>query len=116
VATWPASIPQTFDQNGFSYEPEENLVRTRMETGPEKTRVRFTAARTFLSGTMTMSRAEYITLMSFHDSTTVFGTQSFTFTDPVTETTGTFKFRKPPSIAGAVSDELTVGIALEKLP
>lgn len=116
MATWPSTIPQTFDQNSFSYEPEDNLVRTSMETGPEKTRVRFTAVRTFVSGTMTMSRAEYITLMNFHDSTTVFGTDPFTFEDPVTETNGDFKFRQPPTIAGVNADELTVSIALEKQP
>ena len=116
MATWPASIPQTFDQNQFSYEPEDNLVRTQMETGPDKTRVRFTSVRTFVSGVMTMTRAQYITLMSFHDSTTVFGTETFTFEDPITETNGEFKFRQPPTISSTNADELTVSISLEKQP
>jgi len=116
MASWPAGIPQKFDQDQFSYKPEDNLIRSDMEMGPEKTRPRFTASRTFISGSMEMTVAEWTTLLSFYESTLVYGSLEFDWSDPVDGTNASFRFREPPGIVSTRGDLFTVSINVEQMP
>lgn len=82
MATWPASLPQSFQIDSLREEPGENTIESVVEMGPKKTRQRFSAVEKPISGTMQMTLAQYATFKEFFDTTIQAGSQKFDMPDP----------------------------------
>ncbi len=94
MATWPTSVPffnvlEAISGSG----PLGAVLRTQMDTGPAKTRPRFTAAPRSYSGvTPPLSAAQLADFETFYNATLKTGALSFTATDPRDCTSKTFRF------------------------
>lgn len=82
-ATWPTSLPQAFQQNGYSQGEGEGRLRTQPDQGPGKVRRRFTAVPKPLTGVMEVTNAQLATLDSFVLNDIQGGSLPFTFPDPL---------------------------------
>lgn len=65
MATWPVTLPQAFDNDGYSYEPAENRIISSMDAGAGKQRQKYTAVPFFHSGKMLMTMAQLSTFRAF---------------------------------------------------
>ena len=84
VPTWPGTLPQRV-QRGFTESVGKNVLRTPMDAGPAKTRIRFERPST-MSVEFLMTTAEATTFESFVNTTLSGGVLRFTFTHPRKET------------------------------
>ncbi len=94
MAVWPAALPQ-FQNDGSGYKTESAILRSKMATGPPKTRVRTTKVRKFFSTTMLLTGAQMATYDTFWGNINQ-GNDAFTWTSPVTDATEEVKFTKEP--------------------
>ncbi len=115
MALWPATLPQNFEQEGYSELSPDMTVRTKMDTGPAKVRRRFTAAPYPMSGTMRMTKDQTVDLDTFYQTTTHGGADVFTFIHPRKGTTLSCRFTAPPEYSSFEHD-FNVALKFEVLP
>lgn len=115
-AAWPASLPPNFLQTDYRERFADVLLRTKMDTGPDKVRRRFTAGVQSLSGSMLMTGAQLATLESFFATTLQGGALPFDWVHPRSQSAITCRFVEPPQITGHSVDRYRVGLKLEVLP
>jgi len=113
--TWPASLPQSFLVNSFVQKAPNNIVRSAVDSGPAKTRRRFTATTIPISGSMIMTKAQFLTFKTFFRDTIFDGALEFDMTDDVDGGIMTVKFNEPyeASFLGTVWE---VSLSLDKQP
>lgn len=119
MAAWPATLP-TFEI-GMQDNRQASFIRTPVETGPAKSRARYSAVTRQLSGTMLFTAAQRATFETFYGTTISLGADEFDFTDPADGTTQSVRFVDPPSFShlvggGSGSALQRVTITLEVLP
>ena len=123
MATWPASLPQTFPI-GTKEKHQEGRVRSSVDYGPAKLRRRFSAvvktyripAERFL-----LTDAQKTTYETFFNSTLSGGTLDFDWTNPWPGAgTITFRIVSPmewdPFTTTGSARTLTFGLVLEEMP
>lgn len=121
-ATWPADLPQE-QFLGSTFQQVDNRLRTQMDVGVPKQRRRYTAVVENHSVPIALSgKALKDTFIPFYDNTLSSGTLPFDWTDIVTDTVATYRFRAPPTwridIGSSNIDKrfYTATLELEKLP
>ena len=112
---WPLTVaPQ---QSGYNETPPNTTLATEMNAGPQKVRLRYTAAPRRFSLTYHLTKAEVATLDTFYNTTTLGGTLEFNWTNP--RTAGSVEARfvpgKPPTYS-AIEIDGDVSVQLEILP
>lgn len=80
--TWPLSLPQLFQHDGFAQGKQGNLLRTDMDSGLPKVRRLFTAISKYPSGTMIMTGSQLTDFEDFFDNTIFSGSLTFNFPNP----------------------------------
>lgn len=119
MATWPGSLPQ-YMEIGLSETRQQGFVRSPTDAGPPKQRKRFTAVSRFVTGTMTLSKAQRDTFETFYKTTLGEGAAEFTMGDALDFGTETFRFVEVPDMqlinAGGTSGYWKVSLSLEILP
>lgn len=116
MASWPATLPQLPMASGFSESPPDTTVRTKMDAGPAKVRRRFTANVRPIKASFLMTTAQIADLDTFYVTTTVGGSASFTWIDPRTSSSKSFRFMAPPEYNLTSGDYWSVSLQLEQLP
>ncbi|MDR2663078.1 MAG: hypothetical protein LBC31_08790 [Treponema sp.] len=111
---WPAELPETLRLEGLSSEPADPVLRTDMDAGPAKTRLRYTRPAVKFSGTIIVDAAGLERLDYFYRITTRFGTLRFNFTNPHTLEPREYRFKAPPKTSSAAG-VFTVTLQLEEL-
>ena len=89
---WPVSLQQKLETAGFQKSYGNTRVSSDMAVGPAKVRSRFTDAIDMYSCQITLDFSEVSTFETFYKTTLNNGTLPFTFTDPFTEVSETFRF------------------------
>jgi hypothetical protein len=69
MPSWPSTLPQSLEIASYAEAQQSAVVRTSMDTGPDFVRRRFTAVPTMVSGTMTLTEAQWAVLMTFFNTT-----------------------------------------------
>jgi len=116
MATWPASLPQQFEQ-GTTDNRQAGFIRTPTSTGPVKMRRRFSATVRFIQGTMLFTQAQRATFETFYQNTISEGSETIEFTDPEDgSTTASFRFVEPPSFSYLDAGFSRVTLSWERLP
>ncbi len=92
---WPTTLPQEPLVEGFSGTPQNTLIRTSMDAGPEKTRRRFTAASEYYTVSWVMTGAQFTTFRDFFTDTIAGGSEEFEMNHPITGETALVRFRGP---------------------
>ena len=85
MPTWPESLPQSLNV-GANGKPQNGKLRSEPDTGPAKTRQRFTAVSVDYSGDMLLYGDQLQTFIAFHNDDLAMGALQFDWTDPVTNT------------------------------
>lgn len=101
MPAWPAALPQTLNQEGYSEAPQSGVVRTSMDSGPDFVRRRFSATTTNISGSMLLTETEWAALLTFFETTLLGGSLSFTWHpyglhEASPQTILTMRFLAPP--------------------
>lgn len=98
MPTWPLTLQQKINEDSFGIKKGETVVRSDMDTGPKKSRRRFTRAIDVLSLSIDLkTEDEYDDLEFFYNTTVNGGVTPFDFVHPITQVTGSFRFNGPPS-------------------
>jgi hypothetical protein len=105
---WPAGFSDKVNVDGFGYSIGDNLVRTTMDTGPYKTRKRFTKQLDKMSVRMVITKSQYPTFRTFYDVTLASGSLAFRFNNPLTGVEQSYKFNETPSVSSIGGDYLTL--------
>lgn len=117
MPSWPASLPQFVLQDGFSRGMADRAIRSQMDQGPKKARLRYTAAPKPRTFRFIMTTDQLLAFETFYESDLASGILTFTFDDPVDETTVTFAFSSHPEPAVANGpDSFIVTLRLEVRP
>ena len=95
--SWPASLPQTLQLEGLHAHYKDPVIRTEMDTGPAKARLRYTRPPRYFTGGLVLDNEERNALDHFYRITTRYGTLRFNFANPQTMETREYRFRSPPS-------------------
>lgn len=115
MATYPASLPTTFQVDGYRETDSDNTIRTSMDVGPDKIRRRTTANSRIVVGTMWLTQTQYTTFRAFFETDTSYGTDTFDFTD-VHGVLRTYRFYKPPQYEPNGPINWKVKLEWEELP
>ena len=82
VPTWPVTLPQVFDRQGFVMATGDGRLLSKTDTGPGKMRRRSTAMPTPVQGGMTITMVQKDTLIAFVRDDLAGGTLPFNFPEP----------------------------------
>ena len=82
MATWPVTLPQTPLAEGYHSTPQDNVLRSEMDAGPEKARRRFTAKSEYITCQWDLSGAELIIFENFFEDDILDGSIEFDFPHP----------------------------------
>lgn len=115
MADWPSTLPQYVDQDGYNQTIQNPVLSTDMDAGPVKKRLRYTFVPEQFSITLTMTKAQFETFVTFFKSTIHFGADVFSWNHPVTQAVANCRFT---SVYSAVPHGLDfkVSISMEILP
>lgn len=89
---WPISLPQVFEEGGWSRTQIDNTIATENDAGPDTARPRSTAAPAIVTGSMMLTAAQYSTLDTFfltHQAA------RFQWANPA-GSTRYYRFKQPP--------------------
>jgi hypothetical protein len=116
--TWPISLQSKLETNGFTKKLGDTTVSTDMGVGPAKRRARFTRGIDVYTCQVTLDFSEVQTFETFYKTTLGNGVLPFTFTDPFTETTSTYRFQpdSSPSIVPLGGRKFTLSMVWENIP
>jgi len=111
---WPAYLPKTLLMENLAAKRSSNVIRTRMDAGPQKTRRRYTASTKVFTGRMLLSAEQRFELEWFYRFTLADGALRFNFTDPQTLETGEFRFTEDYT-ENSIGGMFEVEMSLERL-
>jgi len=115
MATWPASLPQLPDTNGFSDIPQSTVIRSGMD-GLTKQRTRFTAAVHDVSETYVIKRTQVDTFIAFFRDDLDNGGLEFDKPDFLYGGTSAYQFTESYDLKPLGGEMWRLSIALEKQP
>jgi hypothetical protein len=116
MAVWPGTLPQSLNLEGFESQLASNVVRTPMDVGPAKQRLRSTAAPQPLRGKIIFNIEEFALFEEFFISTLSGGALEFEWVHPITRQFCIMRFTEPPKYGAITPINITVSMALEILP
>ncbi len=115
MPTWPLTLPQSFLVNGLREEGTDNVIRSPIDTGPAKTRRRYSAKTKPIQGSMLMTQAQYLIFKTFYEDTIADGALEFDMPDDVEGGTMTVKV-KDKYQADAAGIHWLVALDLDRQP
>lgn len=83
MESWPSTLPEYPDQTSFSETIQDPVIRTEMDSGPKKNRLRFTAVPELYSMSMVMTRVQRATFIDFYKNDLNYGVDEFSWYHPV---------------------------------
>lgn len=116
MEAYPIQLQQKLLTENFSIDFGDTLVRTGMDVGPDKVRSRYTDGVDTYNCAINMDFDDYDVLTEFYKTTLNNGANTFSFTNPMTETTGEFRFKAPPQIAPLGGRVFRVTMVWELMP
>jgi hypothetical protein len=113
--SWPADLPATLNLAGLKGSFKDPVLRTDMDAGPQKTRLRYTRPPKNYSGSLIADEAGRERLEYFYRVTTRFGALRFNFTNPQTLEVREFRFTAPPDESATGDGLCAINLQLEEL-
>ncbi|MDR2768544.1 MAG: hypothetical protein LBB82_09505 [Treponema sp.] len=112
--SYPENLPAV-RASGFSSQYKDPVIRTQMDAGPAKQRLRYTAAPKQFSGAVILDEAEREIFETWFTQTLGFGTLRFIMRNPETGIHEEFRFTK--AYGESESDGFfEISMSLERLP
>ena len=79
---WPPALPQSFEIDGYSVRPNENVIREEMEVGPPKTRRRASVSTVDVTAELKLTESQRAYFDGFYKNVLFHGTRAFRMRDP----------------------------------
>jgi hypothetical protein len=95
--SWPAGLPQTLLAEGLTAHYKDPVIRTDMDAGPAKARLRYTRPPKYFTGSLILDNNERNIFDHFYRATTRYGALRFNFANPQTQEIREYRFREPPN-------------------
>lgn len=111
AVNWPDTLPQF--PGSWSEKPASNTISSEPDTGPTKTRRRFTKAKRTVTFSYLLTIAQYLILDDFYRNTMKDGLVSVTLTHPWTQQPVTLHFKDTPSYSNQDALGVSVSISAE---
>jgi hypothetical protein len=112
--TWPELLPSGLLEEGFTKQPQSNVIRTTMDAGPKKARRRYTARSVNFSGRQVFDKTELAVFEQFYHVVLADGVRRFNFTDPITLETAEFRFTAD-YVTTAIDGHFAVAMQMERM-
>lgn len=121
MATWPVSLPQTPQVQSWRIAPQSNVSVFQPEQGPPIDRQRSSAVSRVASGTFNgLTSTQVATFETFYETTLSFGVTAFTWNDPISGTSYSWKFDKSQNAGYNIEHEggarYRITVSLIRLP
>lgn len=117
AATWPISLQDKLNEDSFSVEFGNTVLRSEMDIGPAKVRRRTTRPIDVYTCSINLYQSDYATFTTFFNTTLNGGINTFDFVDPFSGQLTTFRFLKPPSVSPiGRAGWFKITMAWEKMP
>ena len=115
LSTWPSSLPERFEPQGFSLQPVSQTIETPVDVGPVRLRRRSSLSVVRINGSVQLDSAQRDTFITFYMQTLQGGSLSFNWNHPYDASQSvTMKFVKPdPKLTVIGSLEFRAAINLE---
>lgn len=110
---WPAALPN-IKLTGLQTQYIDPVIRTDMDAGPKKARLRYTAVPKKVSGTITVTKAQAAVVEDFYVNTLKYGTLRFMMIDPENGELYEYRFTQPP-VSESEEGLFNVALALERM-
>lgn len=114
--TWPITLQQTLNTEGFQIVFGITSIRSDVDVGPAKVRSRFTDAVDTYTTEIFLDFDQWGDLKDFYKTILVNGTLPFLFHDPMTDTDEVFRFASPPTVQPLGGRVFRINMNWEKLP
>jgi hypothetical protein len=115
MPAWPGSLPQA-PLLGATEKFPDNLIRTKMDTGPDKVRRRFTAGVTEVAFPLLLTAEQADDLDTFFRATLKDGSLRFDFRHPRTGAQVEMRFLAPPELRLLTPSKYRATLRMEILP
>ncbi len=113
TALWPATLPQYFEENGYSESLADGRLDTATDFGPGKSRRRFTKNWRMIAGAIRCTDDQVDAFEEFYLETLGGGVADFLWKAPVSQNDALFRFRgQPPRIQYRSADEHLITLQL----
>ena len=96
MATWPVSLPQAPEPQGYTNVERDGVMRSQLSYGPDKVRQRTMIAIRNVGMQFYLDTTDNATLDSFY-TTTLSRVDSFTWIDHRNGNAATYRFKAPPA-------------------
>lgn len=116
MVAWPVSLQDKFNVDNFTVKLGSTTVRSQMDVGPDKVRRRFTDAVDIYTASIDLDIEEYTDLKTFFENTLGGGSLTFSFYNPLTDTTDEFRFADPPEVRPLGGRFFRVNMTWERMP
>lgn len=116
MEAWPGGLQQKLNADNFNVQIGNVNTRTDMDVGLAKVRARYTVGIDVYTTSIDLDIDDYDTFTTFYKTSINNGVDSFTFDDPLTGSSGTFRFAEAPQIAPLGGRIFRVSMKWEKLP
>lgn len=116
METWPASLQDFINEEGFQVQIGNTTVRSDVDVGLAKVRSRFTDGIDVYTTTIYVDYDDVPDVLTFYKTTLVNGTLTFGYDDPLTGVSSEFRFAEPPDIRPRGGRNFTVSMKWEKIP
>lgn len=118
VDVWPVTLPDKFQQSGFSEGVADGLIEHQTDQGPTITRRRTASAMRPMAGTMIITADQLAIFRTFFDTTILGGSLPFNFPDQIQAGTLLVKFQKQglPRWSVLSSDLYQISLSFMVLP
>jgi len=98
IIYWPDYLPSDFLSGGLTIQPQSNVIRSKMDAGPNKARRRYTARTINFTGKQNFDSNELFIFERFYRITLADGVLRFYFMDPVNSQLAEFRFTADYSV------------------
>jgi hypothetical protein len=115
-AIYPSTLPQFVLEQGYSEKFQNQTIESSMDSGPMKSRRRFTKAIREFSITLQLTAAQKATFEDFWLTTLRGGSLPFEWVHPLTRTVMSFRFKNPApqfSVIGGVYTRVSFTLLTE---
>ena len=117
MADFPSSLQQDLFIDGFENSYKNAVIRSTVDAGPEKTRLRYSAVPEYVKGKILLKgQDDYNTFISFWKNDLKYGALPFTWKHPITKQEVNMRFRTMWKIVARTSTHFIVEMDLEVLP
>jgi len=85
---WPTDLPQYVQQDAYTETIIDPVLRTTMDAGPVKTRLRFTMVPEQFTVSLLLTQVQRLSFLNFYKSSLNYGVDVFSWHHPANKTAG----------------------------